>query len=211
MLDYRAHKLYWLMSLPVRLVSRLTYFAIIIAAILIAQSTAYSTLVKIIIGYASFEGIMLVLFIFIFAVLGWALRRLFFFLIDVVPAHGDNEEEAREIALTGRAFELNKKFETDIANWTDKDTAELAALASWRARLFFKVRNRIENTVWELQRIYEETGQQPRQLGLGKISKIRESFPGGKVTWLETALVDPRFFNSLLGFAIITVAIWLHG
>jgi hypothetical protein len=198
------------MSLPVRLFARLTYFAIIAVAIMIAQSTSYDTLVKVIIGYVSFEGIGLIVFLLIFAVMGWALRRFFFFLIDVVPAHGADAEEAQAIALTGRAFELNKKFETDIEHWTDSDTAELASLANWRARLLFKVRNRIENTVWELQRIYDETGQQPCQLGQLKISKIRESLPGGKVTWLETAFVDQRFFNSILGFTIIAVVIvWM--
>jgi len=32
------------------------------------------------------------------------------------------------VALTGHAFDLNKKFETDVENWTYEDTDELASL-----------------------------------------------------------------------------------
>jgi hypothetical protein len=128
-------------------------------------------------------------------------------LIDVVPAHGENIEEAKEIALTGRAFELSKKFDTDIGNWTYEDTQELTSLMSWRARFFFPIRQRLGRTVRELQRIHDETGKQPRDLGLAKVVEIRENLQGGKVSWFEKAIVNGQSFNSIFGLAIISVVI----
>jgi hypothetical protein len=107
----------------------------------------------------------------------------------------------------GRTFELSKKLETDIENWTHEDTDEFVSLMNWRARLFFPVRDRTARTVSELQRIYYETGTQPRDLGLRKITAIRESLPGGKETWFEKAIVNQQIFNGLLAFAIAVVAI----
>ena len=207
MLDYRAHKLYSLISLPIRLIARIIYFALILIGIVIAQLTSFSIPIKIVIAYVSMEAIGIVTFLFINTALASVLNRIFFFLIDVVPAHGVNAEEAKAIALMGRSFELTKKFDTDIENWTYEDTDELASLTNWRARLFFPVRDRLERTVSELQRIYYETGTLPRDLGVSKVAAIRESLPGGKETWLEKAIVNQQIFNSLLAFAIVVAAI----
>jgi hypothetical protein len=72
-------------------------------------------------------------------------------LIDVLPAHGADTEEAKAIALTGRVFELSKKLENEIENWTRDDTKELVSTMNWRARLFFPIRDRMENTIVELK------------------------------------------------------------
>ncbi len=205
MLDYRAHKLYWLMSLPFRLVMRITFFVAIIVAILIAQSTSFGTLIKIVIAYVAFEAILLVVGTAIYAALGWVLTRFFFFLIDVVPAHGANAEEAKAIVLTGRAFELLKNLENDIENWTYDDTRELVSKANWRARWFFPIRERMEARIRELKRIHDETGQQPRDLGQAAIEKLCEALPNGKVSLLEKAIVNQQFFNSIVAFCIIVI------
>jgi hypothetical protein len=206
MLDYRAHKLYWLIALPFRLIARIINFATILIGIVIAEATTFSVPIKIVIAYVSFEAIGLVLLLTVYWVMTSVLNRIFFFIVDVVPAHGANAQEAKTIALTGRAFELNKKFETDIENWTYEDTDEFTSLYNWRARLFFPVRDRMASTVSELQRIYYETGTLPRDLGLAKVMAIRESLPGGKVSWFEKAITQ-AIFNSIVAFAIIAVVV----
>ncbi len=172
MLDYRAHKLLWLLSLPFQIVGKIIFFAVILAAILFAQSTSYSKPVKIVIAFVCAEAAMLVaVFIWNKFVVG-AWYRIFFFLIDVVPAHGADAEEARAIALLGRGYELSKKFGRDIGNWTYADTSELVSRMNWRARLLFPVKQRTENVVQELQRIQKETGQQPQAIGASEMEKI---------------------------------------
>jgi hypothetical protein len=112
------------------------------------------------------------------------------------------------IAMLAFGFELNKKLETDIGNWTVDDTDEFASLTiNWRARLFFPVRDRFRRTISELQRIYYETGTQPRDLGVSKITAIRESLPDGKVSWFEKAIVNPLLFGFLRAFAIVVIVI----
>ena len=56
MLDYRAHKFYWLLSLPLQILGRLLWFVAIAVAIGVAQWTNYDAWLKIIIGYLVFEG-----------------------------------------------------------------------------------------------------------------------------------------------------------
>jgi hypothetical protein len=102
MLDYRAHKLYWLISLPFRLVARIIYFAAIFAGVAIAQLTSFSIPIKIVIAYVSMEAIGIAVYLIVSLGLSSVLNRLFFFLVDVVPAHGTNADEAKAIALMGR-------------------------------------------------------------------------------------------------------------
>jgi hypothetical protein len=212
MLDYRAHKLYWLISLPFRLIARIIFFATILVGIVITQATTFSIPIKIVIAYASVEAIGLVVLLTIVWGMTSVLNRIFFFLVDVVvPAHGDNVQEAKAIALTGRYFELNKKFETDIENWTYEDTNEFVSSANWRQRLFFPLKDRLSRLVPELQRIYYETGTQPGDLGGYKIAAIRESLPGGKISWFEKAIANTQTFNALVAFAIVAaVLIYLN-
>jgi hypothetical protein len=54
MLDYRAHKLYWLLALPFRVIVKILFLAVIFVAILTAQSAAYGKPIQIVIAYASF-------------------------------------------------------------------------------------------------------------------------------------------------------------
>jgi hypothetical protein len=68
-----------------------------------------------------------------------------FWLIDVVPARGENAEEARNITLHGKVVWLDKKLSTDIENWSENDSQELVSLLNWRARLFFNGRKRLED------------------------------------------------------------------
>lgn len=207
MLDYRAHKLLWLMSLPFRLFAWFVYFLAIFIAIVIAQRTSYDVLIQIIIAYAIFEGILLVVLLLVLTPIGWALKRCFFFLIDVVPAHGANAAEAREIALTGRLFELNKKLETDIEGWSFDDTDEYVRLMNWRTRLLNRFKGRFEFAIEEFKAIFEETGKQPGEIGLSKINEIYARSPGGKPSWFEKTIVSQWSFNALLAFTIISISV----
>jgi hypothetical protein len=208
MLDYRAHKLYSLMSIPLRVFAKITYFAVIAASILVAQFTQRGPPIKIAVAYVAFEAISIVLLISVLIPLTWILKRFFFFLIDVVPAHGADSEEAKAIVFTGRSFELIKKFETEIENWTFADSAELASRSSWRARLFFPIRERLEGLATELRRIHAETGQQPRDLGKDAIVTIRNGLPKGRVTLFEKIVVTPQYYNSVFALTIVTIAIY---
>ena len=111
MLDYRAHKLYVLICFPFRVVNDVSLIGVVFAAVLIAQSTSYSLPVRIVIAFVAVVAIDMTLIWVLWKPLGRAIQRVFFWLIDVVPAHGADADEAKSIVLLGPSFELNKKFE----------------------------------------------------------------------------------------------------
>ena len=115
-------------------------------------------------------------------------------------------EEAHAIVLTGRTYELLKKFENDIQNWSYDDTREFVSRLNWRVRLFFPVMQRTARLVQELKLIHEETGKQPSDIGRSEIAKIRNELPNGKISWPERAIGTQWSFNALLALSIIVVA-----
>jgi hypothetical protein len=91
-----------------------------------------------------------------------AIRKLFFFVVDVLPAHGANTDEAKAVVLLGDLFLLNKKLENEIENWTEEDSRRLLSQSlNWRARSFFSPMERFSYCIQELKRIHRETGNQP--------------------------------------------------
>ena len=208
MLDYRAHKLFRLLLFPLAIIFKLAFYAGIATSIIIAQNTSYTTVVKIVLAYVVFEVLTAVIGAVYSAVM-WMFKRGFFWLIDVIPAHGSTPEEARAIAEGGRGVELSLKLDHDIANWTPEDTSETMSLMNWRARMFFGERSRIrsQRLVAELQRIFADTGTTPADLGRIRIETMRKQVPGYNVSWFETAIVSRNYFNSIIAITLIVLVI----
>jgi hypothetical protein len=164
MLDYRAHKLLFLLCFPIQVCNWLTYVASIGISIIIANSTGYNVIIKIIIGYVLFEAIGMVLLAF-WSLVYWFVKKIFFWIVDVVPSHGENPEEARAVVLMGPTFRLAKKASCDIGNITLDEMTELSRRTSsvW-GRFVFKAHHRGGNRLMALWRNYENTGKQPVDL-----------------------------------------------
>jgi hypothetical protein len=77
---------------------------------------------------------------------------------------------------------------------------------NWRARLFFDARRKIETRVRRFQRLYDDTGRQPGTLSEAERLKITGDLEAG---WVEKAVVNPQFFNSVVGILLIAFAIVL--
>ena len=204
MLDYRAYKLFWLIGLPLRLLWRIVWVACIAAGILIARYTEYPPLAQIVIGYLAMEGIALVASIIWLLLITWPIDKIFFWLIDVVPSRGENIDEAKEIVRRGPLIWLTKKLLNHIDDWSYDDTDEFVKQLNWRARLLFKEREKFEKRVAVLYQMYEDTGKQPGELPQTELDKLLKPHKAG---WFETAIVSPYGWNSIVGAAIIIVAI----
>ena len=89
MLDYRAHKLLWLLWLPFLAASWLLYFISIGVGIALAASTDYSIWIKLAIAYVVFEPSLIVCTLII-GCLRWMVKTAFFWTIDVVPMRGSD-------------------------------------------------------------------------------------------------------------------------
>jgi hypothetical protein len=209
MLDYRAHKLLQLLWLPFAILAKLSSFVIIPAvAIIIAESTSYSTLVKIIIAYILLELIGIIAFQVIGA-LGIWISALSSGLLTWFRRMALTTRKHKPSRSTGSVLRWKKKFAHDIANWTPEDTYELLSLMNWRARLFFggKIRIRVQRTATELKRIFQESGKQPTEIGINGIEEIRKQVPGGNVSWFEHVIVTQYLFNSIVGITLIVFVI----
>ncbi len=200
MLDYRAYKLFWLVGFPLRVVSRLSFFAILAVAILIALQTSYVPVVKMGIAYGAMEGILLGFIIVWWLLIVWPIDKAFFWVVDVVPSRGEDTHEAREIARRGPVIWLSKKLMNDIENWTFEDTEEFVKCLNWRSRLFFKARERVSKRVRVLQDAYYETGKQPAELGDAEVKRLLKPH---KDNWLETVIMSQQGWNAIVGATII--------
>ena len=133
MLDYRAHKLFSLLTFPFRLVTKGVYFILIAIAVWIGVWTGYQPLLQMIVAYVAFEGMGIVFSILWLVLITWPVDKIFFWMVDVVPARGENTEEAKEIVRKGRYIWLQKKMSNHIDEWTFEDTSDFVSLMNWRA------------------------------------------------------------------------------
>jgi hypothetical protein len=212
MLDYRARKLYLLLAVPFAVLAKLSFYAVVVASIVIAEQTSKGVAIKILIAYLAMEAICILVFQVFWRLLGIAVIKVFFFLVDVLPANGANAEEAKGIVLEGDLFLLNKKLEHEIEHWTEEDTRRYLSVASnWRARMFFSARERFAHLVEELKRLHEETGKEPGDLERGTFEKIGKAFKGGPLTLPEKMIAHQHYFNSLVGAIIIICTVCYIG
>jgi hypothetical protein len=204
MLDYRAHKLFWLIGLPLRIASRLLFFIIIAIAILIGHGTGYHVLVQIVIAYLAAEGMLAVLALLWALLIMKPLEKVFFWIVDVIPSRGENMEEAKLIVRAGPIVWLSKKFGNDIENWTIEDTEEFAKCVNWRARLLFHAEERVWKRATVLRDAYWNTGKQPEQLGQAEVDKLLKPYKNNR---LEDIIIHPQGWNAIVTGAIIIAAI----
>jgi hypothetical protein len=203
MLDYRAHKLFWLLTFPLRLSARLGYFACIVAGILVAPWSGYSLLLQIIIGYAAFETCLIIVGLSV-SLLLWLFRQLFFWLVDVVPSQGVDLQEAKMIVQRGPAVAILRRYAHEIESFTDVDELALVAATPWRVKAFRKFPELMRNRVRILKRFQLETGRQPISLVPSEASQL---FGNAAVGWLERAVSQRWICNAVTGLVLIAVGV----
>jgi hypothetical protein len=206
MLDYRAHKLFWLICWPLALANLvLGYCAVVASALYVRlELSSYHPLLRIVIAWVVAQLALLVLAI-LWAVCIFTVKRVFFWLIDIVPAHGADADDAKEVVLQGPSFALYKKLETSVDDWADKDTDALVRCMNWRARWFFPVKSRTALFVHHLQKTCWKEGKQPWQLPKTIVDDIRKLV--GKPSWLEIAVTNPYIFHGALTLVVIAVIV----
>ncbi|WP_119393178.1 hypothetical protein [Taklimakanibacter lacteus] len=124
MLDYRAHKLYWLLLVPLALAAIALSFLLLFAVFVYARTFSYPTIVQFGIAVALFELGMIALQI-LFAILSWAVRKIFFFVVDVEPAEGRNKIEAEAVLVGGNVVRYIMKLKYQPRRFDDDDEAAL--------------------------------------------------------------------------------------
>jgi hypothetical protein len=137
MLDYRAYKLFWLLTFPFRILRKALHFMLVGIAIWIGIWSEFQPLVlQMVIAYVAFEGMGIVLVILWTLLIILPVDKMFFWIVDVIPARGENIEEAKEIVRKGPAIWLTKKMTDHIDERTFEDTDAFVSLMNWRALPF---------------------------------------------------------------------------
>jgi len=205
MLDYRAHKLYWLLMLPVRMMILAGILGTAaIVALYVGSTLTYPWLVKLFIACIAAEiacnivGLVLL-------IIGKVPDYVFFWIIDVIPAKGRDEEEARAIVQGGPLIWLSLKLEREIENWTDADTNAFISALLWRVRLF-NPRELVEERIAIMRDYYERTGQQISVLGKEGVKKMIAHL---EPPWLARMFINSYVFYALIKFIIVLVCITL--
>src|SRR3990167_1959980 len=100
MLDYRAHKLLWLLLLPVAIFFRLLFFVIVFASILIAYQITNISFFQIIVAFIVMEIAGFIFYLF-GCFVEFFIKKVFFWVVDIIPAYGADHEEAKAVVLFG--------------------------------------------------------------------------------------------------------------
>ena len=129
MLDYRAHKLYWLISLPISVTVLILAYALVAGSFLYAVNVTTNKLYQIGITVLLLELSSLILGLLAMVVL-WLLRRFFYFLVDLVPAEGRNKLEAREVLINGDSIRFIYKLKYQASLFDDEDQVALTKAAA---------------------------------------------------------------------------------
>ena len=132
----------------------------------------------------------------------WLFSRTFFWIVDIVPSKGSDDEEARAVVLYGEHPLLLKKLDSKIEDWTEKDTEKLASYTLWRCRLFFRnnSKERFRARVRFLRQYYEETGARIGELAPSKRDELLKPY---KDPWYEYSLQDPIIVNIFVASVFI--------
>lgn len=138
MLDYRAHRLYWLLTFPVGLLGVLAVYGCIVVLVLLSMERVELPVLQLgaaILGMEAAAIIVQIILAFVVSII----RRIFFFFVDVVPAEGRSLEEALEVVVQGDVVRFTGNLIRDPQNFTEPDEQRLRGVANrsqgWPARI----------------------------------------------------------------------------
>lgn len=214
MKDYRAAKLYWLLSRPLNwfwfLAFPVAAFLLpIIVSAFIHQDLWLQIPLQIVISYVVVELLAIPALLS-----GFIFDKFFYFIIDVEPSLGKNETEAKRVLQGGgELFKLVQKMETHIEEWdTFDDTDRYYQLAfNWRQKLFFRdvTKARLRKTIDLLARNYHKNGTQPTKAVIDEVAK--ELATELKQPILEKTICTATSWNTIVRlFIIVITTLYVH-
>ena len=142
---------------------------------------------------------------FVWLIVCAIVQRVFFLVIDVIPARGRDDEEAIAIVKGGPFVWLSLKMQREIENWTYRDTAAFVAALPWRTRLV-NSHERVEDRLALMREYYERTGRQINTLNSDEIKKMIAHL---EPTWLARMFANPFVFWAVIRFAIVFACVMI--
>jgi hypothetical protein len=199
MLDYRAHKLYWVLTKPWFFFIWIINLALIGGAFLIGTEKFANPLVQLGAALLALE-IMGGIFWAVTQSFFWCADRLFFFFIDVVPAEGRTKEEALAVLRGGDAIRHAAKL-AEPSKWTWEDTETAVKNAFFLNRWIFEdqIRRNIEEIVNRGREFERENGSlQEKPYALKRICEE----VGSRQSLAFRVMSNPYYFHMTLKYVI---------
>ncbi|SOB60608.1 membrane protein of unknown function [Pseudodesulfovibrio profundus] len=196
MLDYRAQKLFWLLSLPLATLAVIAPYAAIPFSAVLSDAWTKVWYYQILLAYVLFEGGVFV-FSLVYKALMHVLEKTFFWLIEIIPSQGEDIEEAKIIA-TNKCYSLNKKLLSQTDKWTEQDTKAYSRLFNWRARLFFNVPQRVRAMVGKIEDLHFTAPINVEDVHRGDLKNVFSL----DWKWYEALAVSTPIFRSLVAVSI---------
>jgi hypothetical protein len=198
MLDYRAHKLYWVLVFPV-------VFVLFLFAVFCLPLFAYLISAKFVTQLAlQFLLAVIVLFLlgipwfFVVKVLVAVPVGLFNFLIDPEPADGRTKDEAKLVVADGNKAIVLLKFGRPAYEWTDEDIERLATL-NFTTRLF---QTALRERLFAIREYYLD---HPDVMQNEYNTKKFLAENGLSIGWFESVVTNPVFRTTALQYAVLLV------
>lgn len=157
MLDYRAHKLYVILfGIPLFLIT----WALIIGRPALAYFVSYSyfeSTIADVLGAVALTVLLELVLIPVVLGLSKLVNFLFTLLVDVIPAHGRTDEEAKQVVWNGEKALLVLEMNKRPSEWTEQSIEQFASL-DWIQAILFK--QKVLDRLTYIKKRYDELDRQ---------------------------------------------------
>lgn len=194
MLDYRAHKLYWLFALPLSVINWLMAIIIIMASCVWVLSLVDNIVLRFLLSYIVMEIGTIIFGLFWTHVIVRCYKAVFLFFIDIEPFDGRTIEQAREVLEYGKTAIILQKPHSKITD----DDFDFLLKNNWMGRIFFsdKIRRRQYIISQKAKALVLESGEDINISDYELQSVMKEE--NLEQPWYEVALTNGNIRNMII-------------
>jgi hypothetical protein len=206
MLDYRAHKLYFLIFfIPISLLTVFSLFALPLINYSIGYYFSDVRVFQILISLVSLFVLEIVWLIFIMGFINKLFQFIFELFVDVIPHDGRTKEEAQMVVYNGEKAIRSLSISKHPTTWTDELINDLPK-NDWVSSMFY--RNNIIRRC-NLVREYYQSMPEETPFADSHINKVLEE-NNLVLKWHETVLTSIQYRRSIFAYSFFLFLLILN-
>ena len=201
MLDYRAHKLYFLIFfIPIFLLTLFSLFALPLIHYSIGFYSAEERVFQIIISLISLFVLEIVWLLFIFGFINKLFQFIFELFVDVIPHDGRTKEEGQMVVYSGNKAIRTLAITKHPRTWTDELIKDLPK-NDWVSNMFY--RNNIIKRC-NLIRDYYYSMPEETPYDDSHVNKVLEE-NDLVLKWDETVLTSLQYRRTIFAYSFLLI------
>jgi len=206
MLDYRAHKLYFLIFfIPISLLTVFSLFELPLINYSIGYYFSDVRVFQILISLVSLFVLEIVWLIFIMGFINKLFQFIFELFVDVIPHDGRTKEEAQMVVYNGEKAIRSLSISKHPTTWTDELINDLPK-NDWVSSMFY--RNNIIRRC-NLVREYYQSMPEETPFADSHINKVLEE-NNLVLKWHETVLTSIQYRRSIFAYSFFLFLLILN-